>query len=503
MVAAAVLGCSLASYAAFAAGGTAPTRNFQQAPAEPLSTEALMQHVAFMVDPRLAGRLAGSPGEEMTADYVDGVLKQVGLLPHRQYVALPHGTSINVYALVEAERTLSRPGGRGGEGGDPGELVVIGAHMDHLGAHYPGAEDNASGVAVVLELARALAKRRHELHRSVLFVFFGAEESMWESRSTGARFFVHAPPVPVSRMAVMVNVDMIGRPLLDQNQLGPAKRAFGIDGKRSVGLIGTRHRPVLRALVDSACVQSGIEAVASEDLPDWIDREVAARAEGRDDSVAFEAAGVPSIFLGSGESSDYHAPSDTMDRLQPEVMQRRGQALLRVLLALSVAPRSTFATSTSTCAKCEPSSPLPQRPTPHGWKLPIGLGMGLAVHGEGPSGLYLGFEASLVRFESKSLFWLGGYADVLHDYASDRTRTSLGFELGKGSLGLDGGYLLEFSPQDRRQGLVLRPLVSLSYLSLAGRLGCLWGQGAPEIFGELGVLIKIPLFARWSSAPTR
>jgi Peptidase family M28 len=478
LVVATVLGCTFVPYA----------RDPQQPRPEPLSTEALMRHVAFMVDPRLAGRLAGSPGEMMTADYVDGVLKQAGLLPHRQYVALPSGTSFNVYVLVEAEA----------EGGHTDELVVIGAHMDHLGVHYPGAEDNASGVAVVLELARALAKRRHELHRSVLFVFFGAEES----RSIGAKFFVHHAPVPVSRMAVMVNVDMIGRPLIDQTVLGPAKRAFGIDGKRAVGLIGTRHRPALRALVDDACVQSGIEAVASEDMPDWIDRETARQAEGRDDSVAFEAVGVPSIFLGSGESSDYHAPSDTMDRLQPQVMQRRGQALLRVLLALSEAPRSTFATFAN-CGKCEPSTALAQRPTPHGWKLPIGLGIGLAVHDIGASGLYLGFEASLVRFESKSLFWLGGYADVLRDYARDRTRTSLGFELGKGWLGLDGGYVMEFSPQDHRQGFVLRPLVSLSYLSLTGRFGYVWGQGTPEAFGELGVLIKIPLFAGWSSAPAR
>ena len=452
-----------------------------------------MRHVAFLVDPRLAGRLAGSPGEEMTANYVDGVLKQAGLLPHRQYVALPHGTSINVYVSIDAERAPFRPSGGITFGGSTDEVVVIGAHMDHLGTHYPGAEDNASGVAVVLELARALARRKHELHRSVLFVFFGAEES----KSTGAKFFVHAPPVPVSRMAVMVNIDMIGRPLLDQTLLGPAKRAFGIDGKRSVGLIGTRHRPGLRTLVDRACVQAGIEAVASEDLPDWIDRQIAPRAEGRDDSAAFEAVGVPSIFFGSGESSDYHAPSDTIDRLHPEVMRRRGQALLRVLLALSETPRSTF----TACGKCQPGPALPQRPPPHGWKLPIGLGLGLAVHGKGANGMVLAFEASLLRFESKSLSWVGGYADVVRDDSSHRTRTSLGFELGKGAWGLDGGYVMEFSPLDRRQGFVLRPLVSLSYLSLTGRLGYVWGQGMGEAFGELGVLVKIPLVADWSSAP--
>jgi hypothetical protein len=117
--------------------------------------------------------------------------------------------------------------------------------------------------------------------------------------------------------------------------------------------------------------------------------------------------------------------------------------------------------------------------------------------------MVLGFEASLVRFESKSLFWLGAYGDVVRDYASDRTRTSLGFELGKGAWGLDGGYVMEFSSSDQRQGFVVRPLVSLSYLSLTGRLGTVWGQGTHDTFGELGVLVKIPLVARWSSAPAR
>lgn len=127
-----------------------------------MTAEAIMRHVNFLADPRLAGRLAGSSGEAQAANYVAEVLRQSGLLPHRQNVALLNGTSVNVYALVEAEPAQASS--------KTDELVVIGAHIDHLGYHYPGAEDNASGVAVVLELARALAQRRRELHRSILFL---------------------------------------------------------------------------------------------------------------------------------------------------------------------------------------------------------------------------------------------------------------------------------------------------------------------------------------------
>jgi hypothetical protein len=284
----------------------------------------------------------------------------------------------------------------------------------------------------------------------------------------------------------MVNVDMIGRPLIDQPALAPLKWAAAIDGARSVGLLGARARPALRALVDRSCAGAGVAAVAPEDLPEPVDREVSRQSEGRGDSVSFEAAGVPALFFGSGESSDYHRSTDTVDRVRPDIMERRARALAEVVVALSRAPPETFRGDMA----ATPSGPR------HAWKLPIGVAVGRSIHPNAPDGTYLGFEASVVGFETRSLAWLGGYLDVTRDFASGRTRASVGPELGLGPFGVDGGYLVELSGSQRRQGFAVRPMLSLAYLSLTGRLGYLFGAQTAA-FGEVGALVKIPLFGRW------
>jgi hypothetical protein len=434
-----------------------------------------MGHVRALADPSLEGRRAGEPGEARAADYVAGELARAGLTPRRQPVPLlDDSVSSNVYALLA--------GGSAREAGDG--VVVIGAHIDHLGPGFPGAEDDASGVAVLLELARALSARRAELGRSVLFAFFGAEERGMQ----GSAAFVRAPPVPLARMTIMVNVDMIGRPLIDQPALALAKWAIAIDGARSVGLVGARARPALRALVDRACAAAGVVAVAPEDLPDPVDREVSRQSQGRGDSVSFEEAGVPALFFGSGESSDYHRPTDTVDRVQPDIIERRARALAEVVLALSRAPEESLGVDPGVAVR-----PQPRR----AWKVPIGVAVGRAIHPDAPDGAYVGFEASVVGFGTRSLAWLGGYLDLTRDLAAHRTRASVGPELGLGPFGVDGGYLVELSGAGRRQGFAVRPMLSLSYLSLTGRLGYLIGGAGRETFGEVGALLKVPLFGRW------
>src|SRR5208337_3175916 len=106
-----------------------------------------------------------------------------------------------------------------GEGPLADEAIVLGAHYDHLGYGsqstlpskrgqiYHGADDNASGVSVVLELARTLAQRPQKLHRTVVFVLFTGEEwGFW-----GSSYYVNDAIVPMSKTAAMINLDMVGR----------------------------------------------------------------------------------------------------------------------------------------------------------------------------------------------------------------------------------------------------------------------------------------------------
>ena len=337
------LGAALVLVAAVSCGGAlapteAPAPSAQAAPSapvveaeapavpEPLSAERLMAHVRALTAEPLAGREAGTEGERLAADYVVAQLRAAsvpaldGSYLHPFEIA-PEVQSVNVIGRIE------------GRGARHGEHVVLGAHLDHLGRRgdqlYPGAEDNASGVAVVLEIAALLARRQSELDRSVLVVLFGGEEK----GLLGAKRVVAEPPVP--SMVAMVNIDMIGRPLVDMGVLSALKVLAGVDDRRAVGVLGTAGRPSFKRIVEEACRAEGIEAWAPEDLPGAVARLVDRASRGRGDSFPFEWANVPALFFGQGESDDYHQPSDTADKLDPEAMAARGRAIARVVLGLS------------------------------------------------------------------------------------------------------------------------------------------------------------------------
>src|SRR5579872_5950481 len=163
---------------------------------------------------------------------------------------------------------------------------------------------------------------------------------------------------------------------------------------------------------------------------------------------------VPVLFFGSGESDDYHSPRDTLERLHPEIMERRARALLRVALRLSEAPASTFDVS---------AHDLPARAHASTY-LPIGLGSGVSVHAAG-TGAYVGGEASLVRLQHGSLVWTGMYVDSVYDLGTRTTRLGVGPELGLGPLGLDGGLVLEPWSNPVRAGAALRAILTTGYVS--------------------------------------
>jgi len=319
-----------ACFALWACGSAASP---EPPPPDPLSATVLMSHVAALVDPKLEGREAASDGEKLAASYVTERLRAMGLAPIEQAVPYKSG-SRNVYATIA---------------GASKDAVIVGAHIDHLGRHdnaiYYGADDNASGVAVVLGVAQSLAARRAEFHRSVIVVFFGTEEP----GMIGSQYFVAHPPIPLANVPVMVNIDMIGRPLLDQLLYRSAMAFAGIDATKSVGLVGARHYPGLRALADAAFVGGAV--IAAEDLPDTIGDEVERQSRGRGDSVSFEDRGVPALFFGDGESADYHKPTDTIDKITPAILQVRARAVTRVVIDLANAPATAFAKSDATPPK--------------------------------------------------------------------------------------------------------------------------------------------------------
>lgn len=187
------------------------------------------------------------------------------------------------------------------EGNDPKlkrEYIIIGAHYDHLGrggssslapnssdVHH-GADDNASGTAGLLELARIFSGQRAQLRRSLVFIAFSAEES----GLIGSKAYVNNPAAPLADTVAMLNMDMIGR--MKGNML-------------TVGGVGTS--PEFRKLVESLNPATGGFALRlNED------------GFGPSDHSSFYAKQIPVLFFFSGTHEDYHKPSDTADKINYE-----------------------------------------------------------------------------------------------------------------------------------------------------------------------------------------
>jgi hypothetical protein len=192
------------------------------------------------------------------------------------------------------------------------EAIVIGAHYDHLGevdgAVHPGADDNASGTALVLGLARAFAAAGGA-SRTLVFAFFGGEEL----GLLGSRHYVGQPTVPLPRTAAMLNFDMVGRLRDDRLHVG------GVDSGST-----------LRGLVQAALRGEGLEVVA-EGSP-WAPS----------DHQRFYAAGAPVLFFFTGRHADYHRPTDTPDKIETAGLARIARAASRLVSELAAGDRPRY-----------------------------------------------------------------------------------------------------------------------------------------------------------------
>ncbi len=234
---------------------------------------------------KAAGKDLGAIEEKIGKDFVP------------QSFELPGSKARIATEIVRSKKTIRNVIGAI-EGSDPklkAEWVVVGAHYDHLGlgnrnslapsqigqVHH-GADDNASGTAGVMELARLAAENRGEWKRSVLFMAFAGEEI----GLLGSSYFVNHPTVPLNTIDAMINMDMIGRLTND--------RLF-------VGGVGTS--PHLKPVVQDLDRVARLQVEFSES------------GYGSSDHMSFNAKKIPVLFFFSGLHTDYHKPSDTSDKI--------------------------------------------------------------------------------------------------------------------------------------------------------------------------------------------
>jgi hypothetical protein len=201
-------------------------------------------------------------------------------------------------------------------GSDPAlreETILVTSHYDHLGVQrgklYPGANDNASGVVAMLEVARLVAQQR--LPRSVLFVAFGSEEQLM----LGSYYYVDHPLRPLTKTIAALNLDMIGR---KEEHTPESAGAYELTAARSdqLNLVGAVFSRDLENLVAQQASAAGLE------LSTKFDRDSSMRALFRCDHLPFLQKGIPALWLFGGFHPDYHEPTDTVDRLDFEKLAR-------------------------------------------------------------------------------------------------------------------------------------------------------------------------------------
>ena len=213
----------------------------------------------------------------------------------------PEGIGSNVVAWIE--------------GTDPAlkqEAIVIGAHLDHLGFNpllMPGAHDNASGAAVLLGAAQALAESRIPFKRSIVFVLFGAEEQGVK----GSEFYVAHPFMPNAKTVAMLNLESVGR-------------------GESISAGSGRNFPALWEVVDrenKKYIHRPVTPNANANL-----------ARPRQDAAHFLWAGVPTISFGTGGAKPlpyaiYHTSKDSIDIITPAIMEDLSRLLFLTTVELA------------------------------------------------------------------------------------------------------------------------------------------------------------------------
>lgn len=221
----------------------------------------------------------------------------------------PEGIGTNVIGLIE--------------GGDPAlknELVILGGHLDHLGRMWelmPGANDNATSVAVMLGVAEAMSRCQVKPRRSVMFLFFGAEEQ----GVAGSDFYVNHPVFPLEKTAAFINME--GPGIGDKIDV--------LAGKNFPGFYGFLEK------ANSRYILRVIEASSFANL-----------ARPRQDTARFLWKGVPSVTVGASETvpvnrpPSYHNTRDNIDAITPEIMEDIAQLLFAAIMDMSDEPILDF-----------------------------------------------------------------------------------------------------------------------------------------------------------------
>lgn len=258
----------------------------------------------------MAGRGTGQPGGLAAQHWLVQQFEKIGLIPagtegYRQPYQARSGKAADHQGAANVLGKIA--------GTDPAlPMLVISAHYDHLGVQegqiYHGADDNASGVAALLALARYF--KQHPPRHTLWFVAVDHEEQgMW-----GSRMLFEQQLLQPEQIKLNINLDMLSR-----------------DTARQLFAVGAYHQPRLEPVLQQLQQQSSVRLLLGHDRPQWLAGHTPDWTTGSDHHI-FHQHGIDFVYFGVPDHPDYHQPTDTSDRIDPQFYREVSETVLSSLL---------------------------------------------------------------------------------------------------------------------------------------------------------------------------
>ncbi len=292
--------------------------------AQKIEADKIKEHIRTLASDEYEGRNTGSEGEKKANAYIEKQFKAIQLLPKGEkgydqpfaFKSGVHGTGTegtaeNIIGYIDngAENT-----------------IIIGAHYDHLGLGndgssldanpkgkiHNGADDNASGTAGVIELARYFQKNGKKEKNNFLFICFSGEEL----GLYGSKYFTEHPTIDLSKVTYMINMDMIGR----------------LPESKNLSVSGVGTSPSWSTVLDKLSNDQLIVKTDSSGM-------------GPSDHSSFYVKNIPALHFFTGSHNDYHKPSDDWDKINYKGEVEVLNAIVKLVNELDAQPKLAFLTT--------------------------------------------------------------------------------------------------------------------------------------------------------------
>ena len=287
---------------------------------------SMEEDIAFLADDTLRGRETGTPQEVEAAEYIQKRFEQLGLTPKgnagtyfQTFTFKPKSDPHSQVQFTAGDSTITGTNVIGYVDNGAANTIVIGAHYDHLGmggegslyaegeAVHNGADDNASGVAILLQLAKDLQKEAFNGNNFLFMAFSGEEMGL-----LGSNYFSKNPTIDLSKVTYMLNMDMVGRLRED----------------RTLSISGTGTSPIWNQVLNTSNTDFKLVLGAS--------------GVGPSDHTSFYLQDIPVLHFFTGQHEDYHKPSDDANKLNYEGMRQIKKYIEAVVLELNDDPKLAF-----------------------------------------------------------------------------------------------------------------------------------------------------------------